>query len=48
MIDLIRSLYYGEYWLIAWAVTLSPLIIGIVIDIVSTVKARRQLEKRRK
>lgn len=48
MLDFIRSLYYGEYWLIAWAVTLAPLVVGIIIDIVNTVKSRRQLEKRGK
>lgn len=48
MLDFIRLLYYGEYWFIAWAVTLAPLVVSIIIDIVNTVKSRRQLEKRGK
>lgn len=47
MLDFLRSLYYGDYSLIAWAVTLSPLILGISIDIVNTVRSRKQLDKRK-
>lgn len=48
MLDFIKSLYYGEYWLIAWSITLMPLAAGFIIDIINIRRSRRQLEKRGK
>lgn len=42
MLNMIHTLFYGDYWYIAWAVIIIPIITCIVIDIIHIIKRKQQ------
>ena len=48
MIDTLRNIFYGENWIIAWALIALPFLIAAALSIPGLIKSMKKQKKSRK